>query len=124
MAAGTWWAADAAADPGQGRYAGWALVVVYSEASLPEGRVSVVDGFSSVSPGNDLQLTLPGTAGLDARVGLVAWEGDAGIDGDILTLDGARLTPALGDASDTNVADSSAVRREAAPTPWGSTSSR
>ena len=49
--AGTWWAADAAAEPGLGRYAGWALVVVYSDALVPEGRVSVVDGFSSVAPG-------------------------------------------------------------------------
>ena len=69
--AGTWWAADAAALPGQGRYAGWSMVVVYSLDSLPEGRVSVVDGFSRVAPGADLELTLPGTAGLDARVGMV-----------------------------------------------------
>ena len=114
--AGTWWAADAAAQQGAGRYAGWALVVVYSDASLPEGRVSVVDGFSSVAPGADLSMTLPGTPGLDARVGMVAWEGDAGIDGDILTLDGIRLTPATGDASSTNVADSFALGSKLANT--------
>ena len=95
--------------PGLARYAGWSLVVVYSDDSVPVGRVSVVDGFTSVAPGTDVELTLPGTAGLNARVGLVAWEGDAGIDGDILRLDGAALTPELGDQAENNVADSSAL---------------
>ena len=109
--AGAWWAADAVAEPGLARYAGWSLVVVYSDDSVPVGRVSVVDGFTSVAPGTDVELTLPGTAGLNARVGLVAWEGDAGIDGDILRLDGGALTPELGDQAENNVADSSALGR-------------
>ncbi len=106
---GQWWAADAALTPGSGRYAGWTLVVVYSHDSLPQGRVSVVDGLSVVAPAAEVSLTLPGRAGADARVGMVAWEGDAGIDGDTLTLDGKPLTPAAGDTSASNVADAFAV---------------
>ncbi len=107
--AGTWWAADAAARTGAGRFAGWSLVVVYSDKTLPEGRVSVVDGFRSVSPGQPATLALPGTAGMDARIGMVAWEGDAGIDGDVLTVDGEPLAPAVGDQSANNVADAFAA---------------
>jgi hypothetical protein len=107
---GTWWAADATVRSGLSNiYGGWALVVVYSSETLPEGKVSVVDGFGAVNPGDDLSLTLPGTEGLKARVGLVSWEGDAGIEGDTLTLDGKALTPEGGAASVDNVADSHSV---------------
>jgi hypothetical protein len=43
-----------------------------------------------------------------ARIGTVAWEGDLGISGDAISLDGTDLVPLGGSEDATNVMDSSA----------------
>jgi hypothetical protein len=44
-----------------------------------------------------------------ARIGLVSWEGDAGLSGDRMHLDGADLAPTSGRKDANNVADSTAT---------------
>ena len=96
--AGKWTFGGAALATGAAHYGGWTLVVVYGDSTLPVGKVTVFEGFQSVNPGGDLAFNVAGTAGQAARIGLVAWEGDAGISGDRMTLDGATLTPTDGRA--------------------------
>jgi len=107
--AGTWTLADAGVSPGATHYAGWSLVVVYGDATRPEGKVSVFEGFEPVTPTAPVSFTVAGTAGEAARIGLVAWEGDAGITGDSMSLDGTALTPTSGHEDANNVADSTAT---------------
>jgi Protein of unknown function (DUF3344) len=106
---GSWTLAGVAVKPGSGDYAGWSLVVVYGDSSKPAGKVSVFEGFQAVNTGDTVAFTVAGTAGETARIGLVAWEGDAGFDGDTLTLNGSALTPTSGLKSPNNIADSTAT---------------
>ncbi len=74
-----------------GDYAGWALVVVYADDSVAPGRVAVFDGFASIVD-SSVSLAIAGLPESVVDVGVVAWEGDAGITGDGLVLDGVPLT--------------------------------
>jgi uncharacterized repeat protein (TIGR01451 family) len=87
---GTYWGAGITADNGNdgtGFYAGWSLVVVYQNNSLPLRNLTVFDGFASVSNGNNVTTTASGlltptTGTFNAYVGTVTYEGDQGISGD------------------------------------------
>ena len=103
---GRWTFGGASLATGAAHYGGWTLVVVYGDSALPDGKVTVFEGFQSVNPGGDLAFNVAGTAGQAARIGLVAWEGDAGITGDRMTLDGATLTPTTGGRDANNIGDS------------------
>ncbi|NMM17405.1 MAG: sigma-70 family RNA polymerase sigma factor [Cellulomonas sp.] len=114
---GAWTFADPSngVGSGTGAYAGWALVVVYADSSEGAGTVVVHDGAVTVNVGSSASLSVSTTPRQTARIGVVAWEGDLGLSGDTLTLDGAALVPvrengsgkAQGDA--TNAFDSTAV---------------
>ena len=106
---GTWWAADPQVLLGNNRYAGWSLVVVYSDPAAPVNQVTVFDGFAQVAKGGQPQsfTVVPRASGM-ARIGTVAWEGDLGIPGDAISLDGTDLVPLGGTLDPTNVMDSSA----------------
>ncbi|MDX1782707.1 MAG: gliding motility-associated C-terminal domain-containing protein [Aequorivita vladivostokensis] len=70
--------------PGSGtNFGGWAVTVIYEDASLPNNQVNVFDGLESVSSQNQtLDITLDNLMVLDtqgAKVGFLAWEGDSGI---------------------------------------------
>lgn len=107
--AGTWWVADPVARTGAGSYAGWALVVVRAVPGAPDAPLTVLDGLTAVRQGADpVAAVLPPLGTSSARVGTVAWEGDAGARGDSITLDDSVLTPLGGFRAADNVADSSA----------------
>ena len=111
--AGTWWAADVATAPGATHYAGWSLVVVTDDPAAPYAQAAVLDSTPRrvLSPGDRrLDLALSGLlpAAVPARIGVVAWEGDAGLAGDRITLGGHALRPAEGDRDAGNVMDGSA----------------
>lgn len=96
--AGDWSVANIGIDPSRiGKkavYAGWSLVVIYEDASVPTGEVTLYDGALSLRDTVSKELALSGTAGTQARVGVVAWEGDRGILGDFLKLnDDKKLIP-------------------------------
>ncbi|MCZ4318568.1 gliding motility-associated C-terminal domain-containing protein [Aequorivita viscosa] len=70
--------------PGSGtNFGGWAVTVVYEDASLPNNQVNVFDGLESVSRNNQtLDITLDNLMVLDtqgAKIGFLAWEGDSQI---------------------------------------------
>lgn len=62
-------------------FAGWSVIIVYSDSSLPYNQVGVYDGFKTVDQYNSLlqiyldNLNVVNTAG--AKIGFLAWEGDA-----------------------------------------------
>ena len=73
-----------------GYYAGWALVVVYEDASLTPGRVLVLDGMDAI-PTDVTYVNIGGLASSEANVGAVAWEGDFSAIGDDASLEGTAL---------------------------------
>lgn len=99
---GVYWVGGILAEPGNdglGYYAGWSLVVVYRDPSATFKNIVVYDGLASVSQGNNVTLTpsgflTPATGAVNARVGAVAFEGDAGIVGDQLLLNNSALSDA------------------------------
>ena len=99
---GTYWFADMAAGTGADRYAGWSLIIAYRNPSLPLRNLSIFEGFADISTsvGNTPVNTVvsgfltPATGTVNATVGLLAWEGDAGTTGDTLKLNGTTLTDA------------------------------
>ncbi len=59
-------------------FAGWAIVIVYREDTLPINQINVYDGLQGVP--DDLAITLNSINvidSIDAKVGFVAWEGDS-----------------------------------------------
>jgi len=76
-------------------FGGWSVVVVFQDSNIlnPNQQVNVFDGFESVSGDNsELTIELTNLNVLDnqgARIGFLAWEGDAGIaNGESLSLNG------------------------------------
>lgn len=69
-------------------YAGWWMAVFYELASEPLRNLTLFDGFELVSEDNNQDVTLSGfevpAGGFDAKLAVVAYEGDASIDGDEL----------------------------------------
>ncbi|WP_323789824.1 gliding motility-associated C-terminal domain-containing protein [Psychroserpens sp.] len=61
-------------------FGGWAITVIYEDDILPLNQLNVYDGLQSVP--TNLSVTLDNLNVLDnegAKIGFVAWEGDAGI---------------------------------------------
>ena len=84
---GTYFGADVPAATGQDRHAGWSLVIVYRSPSLPLRNLTVFDGLADVGQGDPQIITISGfttpvTGTVNARIGLVAYEGDNGSGGD------------------------------------------
>lgn len=69
--------------PTGSNYAGWSIVVVYEDLTLPNRVVSVYEGFQIVDhTGQNVTITLNGlnvTNVNNAKVGFLAWEGDDNI---------------------------------------------
>ena len=67
--------------PGTGtNFGGWAVTVVYEDATLPLNQVNVFDGLETVNRNNQtLEIILDNLKVLDrqgAKIGFLAWEGD------------------------------------------------
>lgn len=97
---GTYWVGGILAATGNdplGFYAGWSLVVVYHLSSELLRNLTVYDGLASVSNGNPVTITPSGflsplTGSFTTYLGAVAFEGDGGITGDQLILNGVPLS--------------------------------
>ncbi|MDE3185725.1 MAG: T9SS type A sorting domain-containing protein [Bacteroidota bacterium] len=91
-----------------GNHGGWSIVVVYENSSLPYNSVRLYDGFEVVyNGGNDTTSTVTLTglnvpsgtlADDDAKMGVVAWEGDANLAGDFLKINGNTFSNATNPA--------------------------
>ena len=85
---GLWTALDPVIEtPATGAHAGWSLVVVYEDDAAAPQRVTIADGFVPVVDAPVI-LALPMGGADTTTLGVVAWEGDAGIGGDRLLVDG------------------------------------
>ena len=61
-------------------FGGWAITIIYEDSNLPLNQLNVYDGFQRVP--NSITITLDNLNVLDnegAKIGFVAWEGDAGL---------------------------------------------
>jgi hypothetical protein len=121
VSSGGTWSVGLADKPtgGFASYAGWSLVVVVHDDSLPERQVAVFDGLGPVDQNEPLNFDLDyATQAGPGQVTSVAWEGDDGLTGDHVDLDGAPLAPCSGTACD--MEDSSATGATSVPpgSPW------
>jgi gliding motility-associated-like protein len=90
-------------------FAGWAITVIYSDPALPLNQLNVYDGLESVPDSITIELNnlnVMDTTG--ARIGFLAWEGDAGlaVDEELqmngITLSNPPLNPANNAFNGTN----------------------
>jgi uncharacterized repeat protein (TIGR01451 family) len=83
-------------------YAGWWLVTFYQLASEPTRNLALFDGLDAVSDGAPQNVTLSGflvpNAGYDAKLAVVAFEGDNTINGDQFLFQGSALSNTLNPA--------------------------
>lgn len=59
-------------------FAGWAIVIVYKDATLPLNQINIYDGLESIPNAVTINLnSLNVIDNADAKIGFIAWEGDA-----------------------------------------------
>jgi hypothetical protein len=97
---GSYTVANVHADTGADRFAGWALVVAYRNDAQPIRRLNVYDGIGSVDTGHGFQTTIapfhtPATGTVTTKAGLLAFEGDAGMTGEVAKFNANNLTDGL-----------------------------
>jgi uncharacterized repeat protein (TIGR01451 family)/MYXO-CTERM domain-containing protein len=86
-------------------YVAWTVVVFYRLDSDPPRNLALFDGLDILEPAARplVQVPLSGflvpAAGFDAKLGVVAYEGDVSSTGDALSFNGVRLTNALNPAN-------------------------
>jgi uncharacterized repeat protein (TIGR01451 family) len=91
---GTYTVANVQTDLGTDRYGAWGLVVVVRDPSQPPRNLTVFDGFGAVqSTGGNTTVDIgvsgfktPPAGPVNMRVGVIAYEGDLGFNGDTLQL--------------------------------------
>ncbi len=102
---GTYATANVQATPGNNVYAGWAMVVAYQAPGLPARNLTVFDGYASINVGDSAVsgsiggFVTPPVGAVNAKVGVVAFEGDRGFSGDSMSLDGTALGDTLNPSS-------------------------
>jgi uncharacterized repeat protein (TIGR01451 family) len=101
---GAYWVGDIRADTGTGKYAGWSLVVAYSNPSEALRSLTIFDGFMGVRGSTSgWSSSVTATAGpfltpfngpVQARVGVVAYEGDRPVAQDTFSVNSTLLSNA------------------------------
>jgi uncharacterized repeat protein (TIGR01451 family) len=80
-------------------YVAWAMVVFYRLDTEPQRNLTLFDGLDIVRPGQATRAVLSGflvpQAGFDAKLGVLAYEGDDQFGGDSLAFNGAKVSNAL-----------------------------
>ena len=84
-------------DSGVGYAAGWTLVIVYEDPARESRNVTLFDGFSVVKSGVSPNIRISGfktvpSGPVRAKIGFAALEGELGITGDQLWINGKQLT--------------------------------
>ena len=77
-------------------FAGWAIVIIYKNDTLPLNQINVYDGLQGVP--DELSITLNSLNVIDdnnSKVGFVAWEGDSGLATEEFRMNGTLLSSAL-----------------------------
>ncbi|TKR34120.1 DUF11 domain-containing protein [Luteimonas gilva] len=102
---GTYKVAGIQAGTGEDRYAGWSLVVVLRNPSLPPRNMVVFDGYANINSSNPTSVTTavsgfrtPPTGAVTTQMGFVAYEGDLDSTGDRFQLNATNLSNAVNPA--------------------------
>ena len=77
-------------------FAGWAIVIVYKNDTLPLNQVNIYDGLQGVP--DELSITLNSLNVIDnnnAKVGFIAWEGDSSLATEEFRMNGTLLSNTL-----------------------------
>ncbi|RYZ06891.1 MAG: DUF11 domain-containing protein [Myxococcales bacterium] len=81
---------------------GWVMVVFYSLPTDPPRNLTLFDGLDLVQPNSSTQVPITGflvpNAGFDAKLGVIAYEGESQLPGDALSFNGTALTNAINPA--------------------------
>ncbi len=105
--AGTYTVANVQTGTGGNSFAGWSLVVAYSDPAEPLRNLSVFDGLKVVAGTSSVDIPLSGfktpnpPGQVKTTMGVVAAEGDAGATGDYLTLNDVVLADAMHPSNNT-----------------------
>jgi uncharacterized repeat protein (TIGR01451 family) len=105
---GNYTVANVQAEQGSDHHAGWGIVVAYHAESDPPRNLTVFDGLQGINPNEpDESFTLSGfqttnSGPVNADVGFLLWEGDKGLLGDEVLLDGTPLSDANNPATNFN----------------------
>lgn len=96
---GEYWGANVQAATGKDRYAGWSMIVVYEDESLPMRDLQVFNGYQSVGSVKRVEVPIEGfiappTGPVNATVGMVVYEGDPKYSGDKFEFGGELLSDA------------------------------
>jgi uncharacterized repeat protein (TIGR01451 family) len=100
--AGTYTVANVQLGTGQNadQSGGWAIAVAYKDPTKPTRNLTIFDGFKFVTAGGaSVSIPLsgfqtPNSGPVNTRIGMIAYEGDLGKDGDYATLEGKKLSNA------------------------------
>ena len=111
LGAGEWSLADVALaasanDPDRTYFGGFALTVIYGNPALNDSRVAIFDGAHWVSAAHKADFTFATTGPSKVTLGWTAWEGDRGLVGDRIDIDGDTFAPMRWDGTSTSVGDS------------------
>lgn len=83
-------------------FVGWSIVVFYRLDTAPTRNLALFDGLDRVAGGAPANVTISGflvpTAGFDAKLGAITYEGDFDLTGDAMLFNGTALTDALNPA--------------------------
>lgn len=101
---GTYMVANVQSTTGNDRFAGWSLVVAYRLASDPIRNIVALDGFANVDNGRSVTIPVSGfvtppAGAVNTRLGVVAYEGDLGFQGDAFSLNGVAMSNAANPAN-------------------------
>ena len=99
------------------RFSGWALVVAYTQPGAPPRNLSIFDGHQLVNSGTtSVNIAIsgfrtPANGAVRTHIGAVVMEGDLGLTGDTMTLNGVNIpSPADPQNPSTNVFNSTITR--------------
>ncbi|KIM11448.1 MAG: hypothetical protein KU37_04315 [Sulfuricurvum sp. PC08-66] len=95
---GTYWVADIFADKGQDKFAGWSIVVVYKNETMPFRSLTLFDGYAKIPASVEIEASgfeSPTAGKFNTYLGVIALEGDGGASGDYLKINGELLGDAL-----------------------------
>jgi uncharacterized repeat protein (TIGR01451 family) len=93
---GNYWVANVVAQTGAANLcSGWAIVVIYGDETLPLRNLTIYKGYANISAASGAQtlpisgfFTPPGSAPVNVKLGVFAFEGDQGNIGDSLKFNG------------------------------------
>lgn len=92
---------------GTDQYAGWSLVVAVADPSAPARNLTIFNGYGSIAGGDTTPTTFtvdgfltPPSGPVRTTLGVVTFEGDMGLQGDALQLNGTTISDANNPAAD------------------------